>query len=287
MGAVFQKELRTYFLTPLGYIFMGFFLLISGFFFALNNLFPASANYNIMLASLTSIFMFLVPILTMRLLAEESRQKTDQLLLTSPLTTVGIVLGKYFAAVTVFLITIGITWVYPAILNLHGMIAFPEIFGGYIGFFFLGASFIAVGLYVSALTENQVSAAVITFSVLLILWILDSLQQILPNDTRSGVIFACIVLTSLALLVHQAVKNYYVTVLTALGGSVIIGAIYVINKNWYDGIILKVFDWFSLLKRFEGFANGLLDLGSVIYYISFVTAFIFLTVQQIEKRRWN
>lgn len=105
MGAVFQKELRTYFLTPLGYIFMGFFLLISGFFFALNNLFPASANYNIMLASLTSIFMFLVPILTMRLLAEESRQKTDQLLLTSPLTTVGIVLGKYFAAVTVFLIS--------------------------------------------------------------------------------------------------------------------------------------------------------------------------------------
>lgn len=287
MLAVLQKEFRTYFLSPLGYIFMGFFLLISGFFFALNNLFPASSNLGSLLGSLTGMFMFVVPILTMRLLSEESRQKTDQLLLTSPLKVTEIVVGKYLAAVTVFLITILITGIYPVILRIHGFISIPEVLGGYIGFFLLGSSFIAVGLFVSALTDNQVSAAVITFSSLLFIWIMDALQQVLPNDTNSGVIFACLVLIALAFLVHNSVKNLFLTALTAFAGSLVIGSIYIINKNFYDGIILKVFDWFSLLERYDGFSSGLLNVSSIIYYLSFITAFIFLTVQHIEKRRWN
>ncbi|HYH03706.1 MAG TPA: ABC-2 transporter permease [Bacillota bacterium] len=287
MLAVLQKEFRTYFLTPLGYIFMGFFLLISGFFFALNNLFPASSNLAALLGSLTSMFMFVVPILTMRLLSEETRQKTDQLLLTSPLKVTEIVVGKYLAAVAVFLITILITGIYPAILRIHGFISISEVLGGYIGFFLLGSCFIAVGLFVSALTDNQVSAAVITFSSLLFMWIMDAVQQVLPNDTNSGVIFACLILFALAFLVHHAVKNLYVTALTAFAGSLVIGSIYAINKSLYDGIIIKIFDWFSLLKRYDGFSSGLLNVSSIIYYLSFITAFIFLTVQLIEKRRWN
>ena len=287
MLAVLQKEFRTYFLSPLGYIFMGFFLLISGFFFALNNLFPARSNIGSLLGSLTGMFMFVVPILTMRLLSEESRQKTDQLLLTSPLKVTEIVVGKYLAAVAVFLITILITGIYPVILRVHGFISIPEVLGCYIGFFLLGSCFIAVGLFVSALTDNQVSAAVITFSSLLFMWIMDAVQQVLPNDTNSGVIFACLVLIGLAFLVHNSVKNLFLTALTAFVGSLVIGSIYAINKNLYDGIIIKVFDWFSLLGRYDGFSSGLLNVSSIIYYLSFITAFIFLTVQHIEKRRWN
>lgn len=287
MLAVLQKELRTYFQTPLGYIFMGFFLLISGVFFALSNLFPASSNLNAVLSSLTSIFMFVVPVLTMRLLAEEARQKTDQLLLTCPLKVTDMVLGKYLAAVAVFLLTVLITGIYPLIMVCHGFISIPEILGGYIGFFLLGSSFIAVGLFVSSLTDNQVSAAVISFSALLLIWILDALQQVLPSDTTSGVVFASLLLVGLAFLVHHSTRNLYITILTAFIGSLAIGGLFAIDQGLFDGFILKVFDWFSLLKRFTSFTEGLLNVSSIIYYLSFITAFIFLTIQMIEKRRWN
>jgi ABC-2 type transport system permease protein len=287
MLAVLMKELRTYFLTPLGYIFMGFFLLITGFFFALGNLFTMSSNYNSLLSAITFIFMIVVPILTMRLISEETRQKTDQLLLTSPLKIFDMVMGKYLAAVIVFLATLLVTAVYPVIMNFHGIISGSEIIGGYIGFFLLGSSFIAIGLFVSSLTDNQVSAAVISFAALLFLWIIEALPQILPNDTRSGVIFAGLMLAGLCLLINRATKNLFVTVATALVGSLIIGVLFAVNASWYDGIILKFFDWFSLLKRYSSFTDGLLSVSSIIYYLSFIGAFIFLTIQTIEKRRWN
>lgn len=287
MLAILKRELKTYFLTPVGYIFMGFFLLISGLFFAFGNLFQASPNYNSMLATITFVFMILVPILTMRLLAEETRQKTDQLLLTSPLSVTQIVLGKYLAAVAVFLITIGITFIYPIILSFFGFIALSEIISGYIGFLLLGASFIAVGLFVSSLTENQVVAAVVTFSLLLLFWIIDGLHQFLPNTTTSGIVFIGLLLLGLVWIIYRSTKNLFITILTGTVGvaGIIIG--YFINKFLYDGLILKFIDRLSLLKRFEPFVSGNLSLSPIVFFLSFITCFIFLTIQMIEKRRWN
>src|SRR5690606_25355348 len=145
--------------------------------------------------------LIVVPILTMRLLSEESRQKTDQLLLTSPLSVTGMVLGKYFAAVGVFLITLLITCIYPIILSFFGTIAVWEIVGGYVGFFLLGSAFIAVGLFVSSMTDNQVIAAVVTFSALLFLWILDWIIEGLPTDRVSGIVFACLLVAGAVALV--------------------------------------------------------------------------------------
>lgn len=287
MIPVLKKELKTYFLTPFGYIFMGFFLLISGFFFAVGNLFQANPNYNSMLGTITFVFMILVPILTMRLLAEETRQKTDQLLLTSPLSVTEIVLGKYLAAIVVFLLTLTVTCIYPILLSFFGSIAIGEIIGGYIGFFLLGASFIAVGLFISSLTENQVVAAVITFSSLLFFWIMDGLKEVLPNDTISGLVFIGLLLLGLIFIIYRSTKNTYVTSVVALIGIVIAGAVYLINKLLYDGLILKFIDRLSLLKRFEPFIRGNLSLSPIIFFLSFITFFIFLTIQMIEKRRWN
>ena len=175
MLAILRREFRAYFSSPLGFTFVGFFLLIAGIFFALSNLLSGSPAYAGVLNSLTFIFLFLVPILTMRLLTEETRQKTDQLLITSPLTITGIVLGKYLAAVGVFLISLLITVLYPVIMSFYalGGLAGWEILGGYIGFFLLGASFIAVGLFFSSLTDNPLIAAVESFAALLLIWILD------------------------------------------------------------------------------------------------------------------
>jgi ABC-2 type transport system permease protein len=287
MLAVLAKEFRSYFLTPLGYIFMGSFLTISGIIFTVFNLIPASSNYYPVLSNLIFIFLIAVPILTMRLISEENRQKTDQLLLTCPLKVSDIVVGKYLAAVAVFLLTIVITFLYPVIMSWHGFISLSEICGGYIGFFLLGASFIAVGLFVSALTDNQVSAAVITFGALLLIWLADSLQQVLPSDTLSGLIFAALILIGLALLVRQTTRNPFAALGTAVLGALIIGGIYAINSSLYDGLIVKVCSWFSLLKRYQDFANGLVTLSSIIYFLSFIFAFLFLTTQTIAKRRWN
>ncbi len=171
MLAVYQRELKGYFYSPIAYIFMGFFLLITGFFFYAYNIGPAQANYNGMLSNLMFLFMLTVPILTMRSLSEERKNKTDQLLLTSPTSVTSVILGKYFAACSVFLLTLVISFVYPATLFIYGNPSIAEIATGYIGFFLLGAALISVGVFISALCENQVTSAIVTLVVLLAMFI--------------------------------------------------------------------------------------------------------------------
>lgn len=287
MTAIWKREIRAYFLSPVGYIFMGFFLLLSGFFFAVTNLLPANPNYTGVLGDITFVFLFLVPILTMRLLSEEVGEKTDQLLLTSPLRVFDIVLGKYLAAVTVFLLTLLITCIYPFILSFFGSIAVWEITGGYIGLFLLGSAFIAVGLFVSSLTGNQLIAAVITFSALLLMWIIDWIIQGVPTDKVSGLVFAGIIVAGLALLVYYSIRNLYISIAVAVGGAAVITIVHLLNPSLYSGFIVRFLEWFSLLQRYQEFHMGVLSLSPVIYYLSFSFAFLFLTTRVIEKRRWS
>ena len=290
MIAVFLRELKSYFENITGFVFMGFFLLLSGIFFVFNNLITQSPNYNGLLGTITFIFLIVVPILTMRLLSDEARQKTDQLLLTSPLSLTGMVLGKYLSAVAVFLITVIITFVYPVMLSMAGSIVVSEIIGGYIGFFLLGTAFIAVGLFVSSLTDNQVIAAVVTFAALLIMWIIDALQQGLPADALSGAAFAALLVLAAALYLYFTVRNWVVSVATALVGWGVIALFYFVigaKAANFDGFIVKVLKWFSLLERYQDFSLGILGLSPVVYYLSFSAVFVFLTVRVIEKRRWQ
>lgn len=288
MLAVFKRELRAYFTSSTGFIFMGFFLLLSGFFFAMTNLFPASPDYNSVLGSITFIFLIVVPILTMRLMPDDKRQRTDQLLFTSPTSLTGIVLGKYFAAVSVFVLTLLITCIYPIILSFFGNLATWEIVGGYIGFLLLGSAFISIGLFISTLTENQVIAAVITFSALLFMWIIDWVAQGLPTDKTSGIIFAGIIVLALGAFVYFNTRNIYVGVATTLVGAIIIVLTYFLaDKYFFDGFIVRAFEWFSLLKRYEEFQIGILSLSPIVYYITFSAAFVFLTIRVLEKRRWS
>lgn len=289
MIAVFIRELRAYFQGIIGFVFMGFFLLISGLFFTAMNLLPSSPEYNNVLASITFIFLIVVPILTMRLFTEEVRQRTDQLLLTSPLSLTGIVLGKYLAAQAVFVMTLVITCIYPILLSTVtlGRIALAHIIGAYIGFFLLGSAFIAVGLFVSSLTDNQVIAAVVTFGALLLMWILDIIQQAVPSDQTAGLIFAAILAALVALFVYLTIRNWIVTILTILAGAALLVILFIVDAKGYEGLIVRFLQWFSLLKRYGEFSQGVLSLSPIVYYISFCTAFIFLTVRVIEKRRWK
>lgn len=232
MSAIFWKEVKSYFYSPMAYILIGLFILLSSLFFY-PYLIYQSANFNGVLASMGFVLLFIVPVLTMRILAEDRKNGTEVLLITSPVSLTSIVLGKYFASLFVFLVMTAITFIYPIILLAFGGPFTAQLVGGYIGFILLGASFISVGVLASSLTENQVIAAVISFVSLLIMWLIDYIS------------------------------------------------------TFVGGFISKVLSWFSLLSRYEDFNNGILGLSPVVYYISFIAVFLFLTVRVIEKRRWS
>ncbi|ERI90015.1 hypothetical protein HMPREF1982_04282 [Clostridiales bacterium oral taxon 876 str. F0540] len=287
MLSILGKELRSYFYSATGYVFMGIFLLICGIFFANYNLLAASTAYSNVLSSIIFLFLILVPILTMKLLAEERNQKTDQLLLTSPLSVAEIVIGKYLASVVLFFITLAVTFLYPLILSQFGTLPTGEIVTAYIGFALMGASFIAVGLFVSSLTENQVIAAVSSFGILLLIWILDWIQKGLPTGKNSGIVFAAILVLLLATLIYMSTKNIIVTAAEIIIGAVIMLIIFFKNSTLYEGFLPKSFEWFSLIKRFDNFSIGILDVSSIIFYLTFSIAFVYLTILMMEKRRWS
>lgn len=288
MFAVFKRELAAYFQSPLGYVFMGFFILLSGIFCAITNFIGGNPNFTGVLSSITFIFLIVVPVLTMRLLSEEARQKTDQLLITSPLSITGMVLGKYLAAVAVFLITLAVTVIYPVIMSFFalGGLAGWEIFGGYFGFLLLGSSFIAVGLFMSSLTDNQFIAAVITFGALLLLWILDWVTSSIPTDAVSGLVFLSACGAGLVLLVYLTTKNLFAAAGAGIAAAAALLLGWLFQRAFFEGIIVRILQWFSLLKRYGEFSMGVLSLSPIVYYLSFCAAFVFLTVRMIEKRRW-
>ncbi len=288
MLAVFRRELRAYFVSPIGFVFVGFFILIAGVFFAISNLLSGNPNFTGVLSSLTFIFLFLVPILTMRLISEETRQKTDQLLITSPLSITGIVLGKYLAAVGVFVITLLITVLFPVIMSFFALLGLGwwEIIGGYIGFLLMGCAFISIGLFFSSLTDNQLIAAMITFAALLLIWILDFVAQSVPGDPVSGLVFLALLGVGLVALVFFSTRNNVLAIATFVLAAAVVVLLFVFSRSLFTGLIAKILSWFSLLKRYSDFGLGVLSLSPIVYYVSFSGAFVFLTIRMIEKRRW-
>ncbi len=287
MLAIFKKELKTYFTSMMGYIFIAFFTLITAIFYSLYCVLMGSGNFTVVLSSISLIFLLLVPIITMRLIAEETKQKTDQLLFTSPIKVTSIVLGKYFAAVTLLLIAVLVVALFPLMLTPFGEVIFAETFGAFIGFFLVGTCFIAVGLFISALTENQIIAAVGSFGALLAMYIMDTIVQGLPSSRIASVIFAIILVGILAFFAYNNIKSTYIAIATLILGIAIIIGLYVLVPTIFDGLMINVFSWFSIMRRFDNFYMGVFDVSSIAYYISFAAIFVYLTIQAIEKRRWS
>ncbi len=234
MYAIFRKEMRNYFLTPIGYIFMSPFLAMSAMYFISSITYYQTAEVDYILGNINVICLFIVPILTMQLFSEERNKKTDQLLITAPVNISSIVLGKYLAAFCVFAITLAVSLIYPVILFIIGKPVLSEVVGSYIGFILIWAVFIAIGVFISSLTESQVISAIITFMVLLGLYSIDSWTASVTQP-----------------------------------------------------VIKTVISWISVFGRYTDFRIGILNLSSVVYYISFIFVMLFLTARNIEKRRYS
>ena len=179
MGAVFRREFKTYFTSPIGYVVLAFLFAISGYAFYANNLISGSPDLSGVYETLFSIVLLLIlPILTMRLMSDDKRQKTDQALLTAPVSLTGIVMGKFLAALLVFAIGLSITLIYALVIATQVVPDWLVIFGNYIGMMLLGGMFIAIGLLISSLTESQLIAALGTFAVSVGLMLIPMLSTV-------------------------------------------------------------------------------------------------------------
>jgi len=287
MIAIYKKEMLAYFTHMMGYVFLAFMLLIVGIWFVMGNVMSLDANFHMSLANTTFFFFMLIPVLTMRIFSEEARQKTDQLLFTSPLSVVQIVVGKFFAAFTLFFLATGITVILPVLLNYYASLPISHIVGTYVGFILVGAACIAVGVFVSVLTDNQIIAAVITVASIFVMFIMNVIAMSMPTGTFASFMFVLFVILAVIAIWYNATRKIIATLIFAVIAFGIAGGLYLMNNLIYDGIIVRVLLWFSIFARFDNFSQGVLNVSDIVYYVSFSMLFVYLTVNVIEKRRWR
>ena len=287
MLAVYKKELRGYLTSMVGYVFIAFVLLILGIYFTAYNLQYASPDFGATLSSVTFLFLVITPILTMRILAEEKKNRTDQLLLTAPISVWKVILGKYLSMVTIYAIPVVISAFYPLIMGRYGVISYPMAYVAVIGFFFLGCAQIAVGLFLSSVTESQVIAAVLTFGILFCSYMMDGIESFFSDAAISSMVAFLIIAVVVGIVVYQLTKNIIFS--SCVGGVLVIGiaAVYFIKPTVFTGLIQKFLNLFAIANHFDNFVGGIFDVTGIIYMVSVVCIFVFLTVQCIQKRRWS
>lgn len=287
MLAIYKKEMRSYFTSIVGYLFLGFFLALIGLYFYGQNLYSGYANFGYALYSVTMFFILLVPMVTMRIMAEENKQKTDQLLFTSPISITQIIIGKYLSILSMLGLVMAITCVYPLILSRFGTVNLKIAYACVFAFFLLGAAYMAIGMFISALTESQAFAAIMTFVVVIISVFSTTLAALIPTDHKTAwSIFSLLVLL-LAVLTYVIMHNMTVSLLFGIAAEGVLALIYFAKPELYDGAVVNVFSWFSITDRFTNFVYGEFDVSAVVYYVSYCVLFVFLTIQAIKKRRWS
>lgn len=287
MKAIFRHELSSSFTGLYSYVFSAFVLLFTGIYTMVYNLKNAYTNFEYVLGSMSFVFLIIVPILTMKTLSEERRQRTDQLLYSLPITMTDVVVGKFLALAVVFLVPVGIMGLYPLILSAFGEVNLATCYASLLGFYCLGCALIALGVWISSLTESQAVAAGLCFCAMLLNYFISDLSGFL--STESYVSLACLALVILAgccLVYHMTKSSLGALVLTALleGG---LAAGYLGNSSVFEGLVPELIGKLSLFERFYDLVDGVFDLGTIVYYLSVTAVCLFLAVQSMEKRRWS
>ena len=287
MTAIFTHELRSYFHTLTAWIFAAFLLCFVGSGAMMYNIQAAVSNFEYVLSFGCLVFVVIVPILTMRVLAEERRQKTDQLLYSLPVSTVGVVLGKYAALIVLYLVPLAIICVYPLIFAQYGEVYLPTSYGSIFAFFLLGAALLAVGMFISSLTENQGLAAGLGIAVILFNYYSVPLSEYVSSTAVGSMLALLAAVLALAAVIWVLTRSENLAFGTAL--VLILGLIAVsfLDPTALEGLLPEVMTALSLFERFTPFVSGVFDLTSVVCYLTVIGVFLFLSVQSMEKRRYN
>lgn len=286
MKAVFKHEVSLYYHGLMAYVFAAFLLEFIGIGAMLYNINSAMANFEYALGTFSIAFVGLVPVLTMRVMAEEKKQKTDQLLSLLPITSTDIVLGKYFAMALVFVLPMLVACVYPFIFSFYGDVYLPTSYGALFAFICLGLALIAIGMFISSLTESQGMAAGIGVVVMLFLYYSATLANYISSQVFNVV--ALVVLAALlGLLVRKLTNSDVAGMGVFLAGAAALAVTWFIKPETLTGLVPDMMQKLSPFERLYTFVNGVFDVTGIVYYASIAVFFLFLCVQVWEKKRYN
>ena len=288
MLAIFKREFKSYFHTVIGFLFVAVLTFFLGLYFLLINALSGYPYVGVIFASVIFIFMFAFPILTMRSMAEDQKTKTDQLLLTSPASVTGMVMGKFLAMAAVYAIPCLLAATLPLITLLRTNHYPVSDLLGLVMFFLVGCVYIAIGQFLSSLTESQVIAAILTILTFVVVYLCASISSYVPDTAVASLVGFAIILIAVCVIYFVQSRNLIVTGGILLIGAVVLGVLYGVKSDLLAGKINTVLDAINLTEPITKIADyHVFDLKGVVYYVSLIAFFCFLTIQSVQKKRWS
>lgn len=287
IGYIYDREFNSYFHSLYGYVFTAFVVLVAGIYTTGDCLRGGSANFAGVVGSMSFIYLIIIPILTMRVFAEERRQRTEQLLYALPVSMGEVVVGKYLALISILALPTAIMALYPPILSFFGHMDLLAAYCALLGFFLCGCALCAVGVFLSSLADNQAVSAGICFVAMLLLFFLSSLANLISGSPSATLLAAAVLLGLLGLLTYSLTKSKQAALVLTGGLETVLLICYFLFKDHFTGVFPAVMKKLSVFDRYYVFLDGIFDLTGLVYMASFIAIFLLLTTLSMEKRRWN
>lgn len=287
MAAVLKHEIHLMFSGFSAYVYGAFLTFAIAIYMMYYNLVIGYADFEYALAGASFAFIVIIPLITMRTFSEEKKQKTDQLLYSLPITSFDIVAGKFLAVLLTAVLPLCITVFYPFVLKNYGNVYLPAVFGTYLGFILLEAALVSIGIFISSLTESQAMAAGICFAAMIFNYYMVTLAQYAASSAYGSLVAILIAEFILAMLIRYMTGNDIIAFFAGLAAMLATSAVYILDSSLFDGLFPTLLENVSLYERFYQFVDGIFDYTYVIYFLSVIIFFLFLTTQSMEKRRYN
>lgn len=287
MTAIFKREFKSCFTGMIGWVIAAVSLFFLGLYFTNRNLLYASSDFASVLYTMTMILLFLLPAISMRSFAEERKNKTDQLLLTSPVSIPAIVAGQFLAELAVFALPLAAAVVMPLLLQAFGTVSLVAAYSALLGYLLLGGACLAVGTWISALTENQILAYLATFGALLVAYLMNGIQTMFTTGNLLAFIVFMIVLLVASVLVGVICKRLAAGAVVFCAGAVVLFVLFQLRPAWLLTAFNAVLSALALFEPFKDIVGGMFSIPAIVYYLSVMGLFLFLTGQALARRRWN
>ncbi|MBC5682494.1 ABC transporter permease subunit [Ruminococcus hominis] len=288
MLAIYKREFKSYFQSMVGCVFVAFLVAFTGIYFTAYNLNAGYPYFSYTLSGSLIVFIVGIPLITMRSFAEERKNKTDQLLLTAPVSLTKIVLGKYLAMISVVAIPNLIFCLFPLLIKMNGTAYLKTDYISIGVFFLLGCVYVAIGMFMSALTESQMIAFITTFGLLLILYLWNGIIGFLPSSAIGSLIGLIVVFTLIIAYVYHMTENWMLSAVLEALGIVASVATYIVKSSLFENLLTKILGKLALADVFTDITNNhIVDITGIVLYLSVIAIFIVLTIQAIQKRRWS
>ena len=288
MLAIYKREFKSYFQSMIGCVFVAFLVAFTGIYFTAYNLNAGYPYFSYTLSGSLIVFIVGIPLITMRSFAEERKNKTDQLLLTAPVSLTKIVLGKYLAMISVVAIPNLIFCLFPLLIKMNGTAYLKTDYISIGVFFLLGCVYVAIGMFMSALTESQMIAFITTFGLLLILYLWNGIIGFLPSSAIGSLIGLIVILTILVAYVYHMTENWMLSAVLEVIGIVASVVTYIVKSSLFENLLTKILGKLALADVFTDITNNhIVDITGIVLYLSVIVIFIVLTIQAIQKRRWS